>query len=171
MRHINLIIICAAFGAAFSCGGKNTLETGFKNPSDDLRVGCYWYWIDRTVTAEGVVADLHAMKKAGITRAYIGLTGGGEELKFMGDAWWKLIHTTLKTAGELDIEIGMFNCPGWSQSGGPWIKPSMSMRYLTAVQARVSGPTKLSQKINIAESQIPNIKELWWGNDAYQSKP
>jgi hypothetical protein len=161
----------AAFCAAFSCGGNDTLETGFKNPSDDLRVGCYWYWIDKTVTEEGVVADLHAMKKAGITRAYIGLTGGGEELKFMGDAWWKLIHTTLKTAGELNIEIGMFNCPGWSQSGGPWIKPSMSMRYLTAVQARVSGPAKFSQKLNIAESQIPKVRELWWGDEAYQAKP
>ncbi|MEI3445134.1 MAG: glycosyl hydrolase [Bacteroides thetaiotaomicron] len=23
----------------------------------------------------------------------------------------------------LIIEIGIFNSPGWSQSGGPWVKP------------------------------------------------
>lgn len=40
------------------------------------------------------------------------------------------LHTALKTATELDIEIGLFNSPGWSQSGGPWVKPEQSMRYL-----------------------------------------
>ncbi|WP_125041457.1 glycosyl hydrolase [Bacteroides faecalis] len=26
----------------------------------------------------------------------------------------------MRTAGELDIEVGMFNSPGWTQAGGPW---------------------------------------------------
>jgi hypothetical protein len=29
------------------------------------------------------------------------------------------MHTMLKTATELDIDVGLFNGPGWSQSGGP----------------------------------------------------
>ncbi|MDR1494121.1 MAG: hypothetical protein LBT05_15580, partial [Planctomycetaceae bacterium] len=56
---------------------ENALESGFANPPEEQRVGCYWYWIDKTITKEGIIADLQAMKKAGITRAYIGLTGGG----------------------------------------------------------------------------------------------
>ena len=40
------------------------------------------------------------------------------------------MHTALKTATELDIEIDIFNCPGWNQSGCPWIEPEQAMRYL-----------------------------------------
>lgn len=51
-------------------------------------------------------------------------------MKIFTDEWWDILHTALKTATELDIEIGLFNSPGWSQSGGPWVKPEQSMRYL-----------------------------------------
>ena len=37
----------------------------------------------------------------------------------MSEPWWEILHTALKTATELDMEIGIFNSPGWSQSGGP----------------------------------------------------
>ncbi|MDR1675255.1 MAG: glycoside hydrolase family 2, partial [Tannerella sp.] len=145
-------------------GCKDRLAEEFANPPTDQRVGCYWYWIDDTITREGVIADLQAMKKAGITRAYIGLTGGGKDVKFMSEQWWELIHTALKTATDLDIEIGMFNCPGWSQSGGPWIKPSQSMRYLTSIQRMVTGPKKISEKLMFSDKQITDVNKLAWGN-------
>ncbi|MDR1743142.1 MAG: glycoside hydrolase family 2 [Dysgonamonadaceae bacterium] len=149
----------------------DSLKTGFENPPASVRVGCYWYWIDKTVTKEGVIADLQAMKQAGITRAFIGMTGGGDNLKFMSDEWWDLIHTTLKTASDLDIEIGMFNCPGWSQSGGPWIKSNQAMRYLAAVERRITGPAHFSDKIPVNQDDIPSIDGLGWSNEAYQSTP
>jgi hypothetical protein len=88
------------------------------------------------------------MKKAGITRAYIGNIGLENfpygEVKIFTPEWWEAIHTALKTATELDIEIGMFNSPGWSQSGGPWIKPEQSMRYLASTDRQVKGPQTVS---------------------------
>ncbi|MDR3182682.1 MAG: hypothetical protein LBT89_07160 [Planctomycetaceae bacterium] len=130
------------------------LEAEFAQPPEDQRVGCYWYWTSDVITKEGIIADLKAMKKAGITRAYIGLTGGGKTTKFFSDEWWSLIHTAMKTAGELGIEIGTFNSPGWSQSGGPWVKPEQSMRYLAAVQATATGPKKFAEKIPVTEKDI-----------------
>ncbi|MDR1339694.1 MAG: glycoside hydrolase family 2, partial [Prevotellaceae bacterium] len=147
------------------------LESGFANPPGDQRVGCYWYWIDEKITKEGVIADLHAMKKAGITRAYIGLTGGGSDVKFMSEQWWEVIHTAMKTATELDIEIGMFNSPGWSQSGGPWIKPSQSMRYLSHVKRTVTGPKRFSEKIPFSGEQVTDVGRIVWGHENYQGKP
>ncbi|ANH83822.1 hypothetical protein A8C56_09605 [Niabella ginsenosidivorans] len=147
------------------------LEAGFRKPPRDVRLGCYWYWIDKTVTKKGVIADLKAMKRAGITRAFIGMTGGGDELKFMSDQWWELLHTTLKTASDLDIEIGLFNCPGWSQSGGPWIKNNQAMRYLAAVERQVTGPTLFSEKIPITSKDIPSIENIGWSNESYQAHP
>ncbi len=60
--------------------------------------------------------------------------------KYNSDLWWKTLHQALKTAGKLDIEIGIFNCPGWSQSGGPWVKPEQSMRRIVSAQTMVQGP-------------------------------
>jgi hypothetical protein len=172
MKYLNLLFISLLLTAFFSCCKRSAnLESGFETPPDDVRVGCYWYWIDKTVTKDGVVADLEAMKKAGITRAYIGLTGGGEDLVFMSNQWWDLIRTALKKAAELDIEIGMFNCPGWSQSGGPWIKPSQTMRYLTSVQRMVSGPKKISEQIRFSNEQIADVSKLPWNDEYYRVKP
>lgn len=121
----------------------SSIESSFMNPPDSVRIACYWYWLNDNLSPEGVVEDLHAMKAAGITRAQIGMiaTAGLPygDAKFMGKKWWATLHQALKTAGELDIEIGIFNSPGWSQSGGPWVKPEQSMRCIVSSQTSVAG--------------------------------
>lgn len=130
---------------------NSALEQGFKNPPDSIQTSVYWYWISNNISEEGVIKDLYAMKKAGINRAFIGNIGLDEvpygKVKMLSEEWWKILHATLKTATKLNIEIGIFNSPGWSQSGGPWIKAENAMRYLISSETRVSGPQKFSQKL------------------------
>lgn len=66
----------------------------------------------------------------------------------MTEEWWDILHVALKTATDLDIEIGIFNSPGWSQSGGPWVKPEQTMRFLDATEVHVTGPKKFSEKLS-----------------------
>ena len=121
-----------------------TVEENFMSPPDSVRIAVYWYWLNDNLSPEGAVKDLQAMKKAGITRAQIGMIGIEDlpygEATYNSELWWKTLRQALKTAGELDIEIGIFNCPGWSQSGGPWIKPEESMRHIISAQTVVEGP-------------------------------
>lgn len=124
---------------------EKQLRAGFITPPDSIQTSVYWYWISDHISEQGVINDLYAMKKAGINRAFIGNIGledaplrGGQVL-FGTEEWWKILHTALKTATELNIEIGIFNSPGWSQSGGPWVKPSQAMRYLASVQTVAEG--------------------------------
>ena len=83
------------------------------------------------------------MKEIGINRAFIGNVSLPEvaegNIKVLSDEWWDIVHTALKTATDLGIEIGFFNGPGWSQSGGPWITDNQSMRYLDDASVRVEG--------------------------------
>ena len=65
-----------------------------------------------------------------------------------------------KRAGELDIEVGLFNCPGWSQSGGPWVKPSQAMRYLGYAKDTLSGPVKYSAKLPEVGEDAQEVKVL-----------
>ena len=121
-----------------------SIEQGFRSIPDSVQTGVYWYWISDNISKEGVERDLEAMKAAGINRAFIGNIGidgipYGDH-KLLSSEWWEVLHAALKKATELNIEIGIFNSPGWSQSGGPWVKSSQAMRYLASSDTIVAGP-------------------------------
>ena len=141
-----------------------TLEDGFVNPPSSIQTSIYWYWMSDNISKEGVVKDLHAMKRAGINRAFIGNIGYETtpygKVKIFSEEWWDIMHTALKTAGELNIEIGIFNSPGWSQSGGPWIKPSQAMRYLSSAETRVKGPVNLKVKLDKPAGDFQDVKVI-----------
>ncbi|MHB1177569.1 MAG: glycosyl hydrolase [Daejeonella sp.] len=141
-----------------------SLESGFINPPDSVQTSVYWYWMSDNISKEGVVKDLQSMKKVGINRAFIGNIGYEStpygKVKLFSDEWWDILHTALKTAAELNIEIGIFNSPGWSQSGGPWIKPSQSMRYLNSSETSVNGPANLSIKLDKPESEFQDVRVI-----------
>ena len=133
-------------GSAFAQDSISTVEKNFKDTPESQQLGIYWYWVAGNMSKEGVVKDLQAMKSVGINRAFIGMIGEGQgapqgPVRMFTDEWWDILHTMFKTAGELGIEIGMFNSPGWSQSGGPWVEPSQAMRYLGYVKDTVQRET------------------------------
>src|SRR5574344_1742247 len=152
VRYLRIVSLTICFVGFLFCGNISakddphsftSIEQGFKTPPDSVRIAVYWYWMSDNISVKGVERDLEAMKKAGITRAQIGVIGGegvpqGKVLVF-SPQWWEVLHAALKKASELDIEIGMFNCPGWSQSGGPWVKPNQSMRYLAYADTIITG--------------------------------
>lgn len=158
----------------FACSGQSksepeplthqSLEAGFLTPPDSIRVGVYWYWMPNHLSREGVIKDLEAMKKAGIGRAYIGNIWEGyisdSMVQFGSDEWWQILRTALKRAGELDIEIGIFNSPGWSQSGGPWVRPQESMRYLAMSETRVKGPQRLTERLPIPGDNFQDVRVI-----------
>ncbi len=170
MNMLLLMILAIHLTACMQNSGKNTtqsskeLEKGFINPPESIQTSVYWYWISDNISKEGAVKDLQAMKKAGINRAFIGNIGIDNlpygNTKVMSDEWWEILHTALKTATELGIEIGIFNSPGWSQSGGPWVKPEQSMRYLASSEVAVKGPQKISQQLEKPHEMFQDVKVI-----------
>ncbi len=171
MKKIAGLMICLFsvlfFAACEADKGKITgaaLESGFVTPPDSIQTSVFWYWISDNISKEGVVKDLHSMKKAGIDRAFIGNIGLSDipygKVKMFSEEWWNILHTALKTATELNIEIGIFNSPGWSQSGGPWVGADAAMRYLTTSELRVKGPQKFSQKLNKPVDIFQDVKVI-----------
>ena len=161
------IFILILFGA---CSVKNkevtpaTLEAGFRNIPDSIQTSVYWYWISDNISKEGVEKDLHSMKKAGINRAFIGNIGQDNvpygDVKMFSDEWWDILHAALKKATDLNIEIGIFNSPGWSQSGGPWVQADEAMRYLAASELYIKGPQKFSQKLDKPIDIFQDVKVI-----------
>lgn len=146
--------------------GLTDIENMFEYIPDSVQTSVYWYWISDNLSKEGVIKDLEAMKAVGINRAFIGNIGlpPGDQpygtVKIFTDEWWDILHTALKKATELNIEIGIFNSPGWSQSGGPWVKPEEAMRYLASSELVVKGPQTLKVKLPQPNDVFQDVKLL-----------
>ena len=141
---------------------EDVIARAFISPPDSIQTSVYWYWLSDNISKEGVIKDLLAMKQAGINRAFIGNIFDGStpagSIKMFSEDWWEVLHTALKTASELNIEIGIFNSPGWSQSGGPWIKPSQSMRYLSGSEIRLLGPGPIDTLLPRPAEQFEDVR-------------
>lgn len=159
---IMVMITLLAFIRGISQTGS--LEKGFQNIPDSIQTSVYWYWISDNISKEGVVKDLESMKEVGINRAFIGNIGLDDipsgDVKMLSDEWWEILHTALKTATDLNIEIGIFNSPGWSQSGGPWIQPEEAMRYLASSSHNVSGPGPIDIDLEKPDENFQDVRVI-----------
>jgi len=151
-------IFAALLLAGVALAGE--LEKDFLNPPEGTKPRCYWYWMYGQVTREGITRDLEAMKRVGIGEGYIGVIEGGAKVKALSDEWWGLIEHAVREGTRLGVDIGLFNCPGWSQSGGPWIKPEQAMRYVTLPELKLRGPQKFSGKLPQPEGFFQDIAVL-----------
>jgi hypothetical protein len=147
------------FLAASAALAADELAKKFDNPPDASKPRCYWYWIDGQISKEGITRDLEAMRRVGIGEGYIGVIGGGE-VKALSEPWWQLIEHAIREGGRLGVDIGLFNCPGWSQSGGPWVQPSQAMRYVSVSEMRVRGPKRFEGKLPAPSGFFQDIAVL-----------
>jgi hypothetical protein len=126
------------------------IQTGFTTPKEDNTLWCYWYWIGDDISKEGITKDLEAMKKAGIGGALIGNINPKEKdgrVPILSEEWWEHMVHAVNEGKRIGVDIGAFNSPGWSQSGGPWVKPDMAMRYVTYSEIKIAGGKKVDLKL------------------------
>jgi len=128
------------------------IQTGFVTPHDTNTVWCYWYWIGDDISKEGITKDLEAMKEVGIGAAFIGNINPEEvdgPVPMLSEAWWDHMVHAVNEGKRIGVDIGTFNCPGWSMSGGPWVTPEMAMRHMVFSETTVEG----AQKVQIQLTQ------------------
>jgi len=158
---LSAFLLATAFS---TCARGDQFSEAFQNPPDSTKPGVYWYWLRDNISKEGITKDLEAMKRAGIGRAYIGnidaTPQGRGTVKMFSDEWWDATLHAIREGGRLGIDIGIFNCPGWSQSGGPWVKPEQSMRYLAVSETQVSGPEKFSAVLPAPATPFQDVAVL-----------
>lgn len=140
------------------------LEHVFRNPPESAKPWCYWYWISDNISKEGITKDLEAMARFGIGEALIGNIRDAAvpmgTMKVLSEEWWGCVEHAVREGGRTGVKVGLFNCPGWSQSGGPWIKPEQAMRYVAMSELRVKGPQRIEQKLAAPKAQFQQIAVL-----------
>ncbi len=154
-----MLVISAAWGRR-----RVSYRTKFRNPPDTTKPWVYWYWISDNISKEGITRDLESMQRIGIGEALIGNIYLDDveigDVKALTDEWWGMVAHAIREGGRLGVDIGMFNCPGWSQSGGPWMKPEQSMRYLVSTEVRVAGPSRFDDLIGAHAEEFQDVALL-----------
>ncbi len=128
-------LILSIFLGCSTHSNKDFSIQDFKTPPANVHVHTWWHWMDGRITREGITKDLESMKQQGIVQATIlnigmsaGKNLGVKRISFNTEEWYEMFRWALHEAKRLGITIGVHNCDGWSESGGPWITPEMSMK-------------------------------------------
>jgi len=132
------------------CGGTDNtsgsmLESGFINPPDSARPRVWWHWMNGNIAKEGIRADLEWMDRIGIggfqnfDAALMTPQIVEKRLVYMTPEWKDAFKFTAGLADSLGLEMAIAGSPGWSESGGPWVKPEQAMKKFVWSETRIEG--------------------------------
>jgi len=164
LRRAVTVGLAVSLTMAFGAPAGGDLGAAFRTPPPATRPWCFWYWINDHTSREGVTHDLEAMRRIGIGTALIanidlaGLSNG--PIPVLSDAWWDLMAFAVKEGRRLGIDIGVFDCAGWSQTGGPWVPYSQSMRFLNWSETRVAGGRQFSGYLPVPRRPFQDVAVL-----------
>ncbi len=130
-----------------------TLETQFRDPPNSARPRVWWHWMNGNITEDGIAKDMAWMKRVGI--------GGMQNfdaslmtpqivdrrLVYMTPEWKHAFHFAASEADRLGLELAIAASPGWSETGGPWVKPEDGLKKLVWSETTVAGGKPFTGKL------------------------
>jgi hypothetical protein len=166
--HTGTLALAVILMTGYSCNRTKTIspqeytriQEGFTTPQDTNRLWCYYYWIGDDISREGVTKDLEAMKEFGIGAVLMGNINPDEvdgRVPLFSDEWWETTIHAVNEGKRVGIDVGMFNSPGWSQSGGPWITHDKAMRHVVYSETKVSGPARIRIQLTKPAEEFQDI--------------
>lgn len=163
------VVLSIIFLPCAKCMVKDYLRDGFRCPPESTRPIVYWYLMNGHVSKDGITKDLEAMSRVGIGEVFLGniyltrLKPGNVEI--FSSEWMDCMKHAIKEASRLNMKISFFNSPGWSQSGGPWINPEESMRYLTFSDTVVESEGTINVELGKPASFFQDVAVLAFRED------
>jgi hypothetical protein len=62
-----------------------------------------------------------------------------KRLAYMTPEWKDAFRFAASEADRLELELGIASSPGWSETGGPWVKPEDGLKKLVWSETRIAG--------------------------------
>lgn len=158
---------------------KDPVYKDFITPPNAAQPRVWWHWMNGNITKDGIRKDLEWMHRVGI--------GGFQNfdaalatpqivpnrLTYMTPEWKDAFKFTTKLADSLHLEMAIAGSPGWSESGGPWVKPEDGMKKIvwTATRVKAGASNIAVQKPSGVTGPFQNIaKGLDFGESAENLK-
>lgn len=145
-------------------GPGDALESGFRSPPEAARPRTWWHWTMSNVTQAGITKDLEWMQRVGLGGFMLADVNYGRgqviepKTSFGTAEWFAAVRHAAAEADRLGLEMSIFSSPGWSETGGPWVKPEQAMKKFVWSETRVTGPTKFSGQLKAPPATIGQIR-------------
>ena len=131
----------------------SSLQQHFADPPRESRPMVWWHWMDGNITRDGIRKDLEWMDRAGI-RGFQMFDAAlatpqvvDRRLVYMTPEWKDAFRYALDIADSLEMEVGIASSPGWSHTGGPWVKPEDAMKKVVWREMEVEGRQHFEGKL------------------------
>ena len=148
-----LAVVVVGALAGLAQNAADPIRSGFLNPPDSAKPRVWWHWMNGNVSKEGTKADLEWMKRAGIGgfQNFDGGMGspapGAKRVDFLSPEWKDAFKYAATLADQLGLEMARASSPGWSETGGPWVKPEQAMKKFVWTETRVEGGKPFTGKL------------------------
>ncbi len=148
-----LVATCLAMASGHVLAQKpvaDPLADGFLNPPNAARPRVWWHWMDGNITKDGIKLDLEWLHRVGIggVTLFDAALGGKQvvdkRLVYMTPEWQDAIRYAVQTADSLGLDVTIATSAGWSETGGPWVKPADAMKKLVWSETIVQGGAPLT---------------------------
>jgi len=145
LTSIVLLSTITAFAQTTSQTSGDPLQSGFEDPPNGARPRVWWHWLNGNITKEGIQLDLEWMHRVGLGGfqnfdASLGTPQVVEHrLPYMTPEWKETFVYATKLADQLGLEESIAGSPGWSETGGPWVKPKEGMKKYVWSELEVEG--------------------------------
>ncbi len=91
-------------------------------------------------------------------------------LPYLSDGWKEAFRFALHMANSLDMDVTIASAPGWSSTGGKWVKPEDAIKKLEWRHVDVRGG-KVSTKLPDLYNVVGPYQDYHVGNDRIEVKP
>ncbi|HWV12524.1 MAG TPA: glycosyl hydrolase [Sphingobium sp.] len=156
-----LALLCASGVSA----QEVTLDA-FRAPPAVAKPRVWWHWNSGQISKEGIDADLAWMQRIGLGgyQAFDVDVGAPRvieaPLAYMSPAWKDAFKHAVDGSIARNLEIGIAGSPGWSETGGPWVRPEQAMKKYVWSETRIDGGKPFVGKL----AQPPSSAGLFQNN-------
>lgn len=159
-RRLRTVLVAATALAAMPVMAQEqqpnstaNLEEQFRDPPNSARPRVWWHWMNGNVSKDGIAKDFAWMKRVGI--------GGvqnfdanlntpqivDKRLVYMTPEWKDAFRFAATEADRLGLELAIAASPGWSETGGPWVKPEDGLKKLVWSETDLTGGRRFAGKL------------------------
>jgi len=127
----------------------DALAQGFAHPPAEARPRTWWHWMNGNVTRDGIAKDLAWLASIGMggVQAFDASLETpqivDQRLVYMTPGWRDAFRFAAQEADRLGLELAIAASPGWSETGGPWVKPEQGMKKLVWSETRLRGGARM----------------------------
>ncbi len=121
------------------------LAANFANPPAAAHPRVWWHWMNGNITKEGISQDIDWMHRVGIAgfqnfdAALNTPKVVDQRLIYMQPGWQEAFRFAIEKGDSYGFEMAVAGSPGWSETGGPWVKPEQAMKKVVWSQTTVQG--------------------------------